>query len=58
MKQQDEFEKHLNKLYVSKDEDGSISHYHLNMKINNEGRIEWLISYPSSHNIDLTDKII
>ena len=54
----DKFEKHLDELHISKDSDGNISHYHLSMQINNEGRIEWLIPLPSPHIIDLTDNLI
>lgn len=54
----EEFEKHLEEMNVSMDDEGNISHYHVKFYMHDDGKLEWLFSIPESHEIDITDKLI
>lgn len=54
----EEIEKNLDKINASKDQDGNITHYHIKLFMDKSGRIEWMLSLPTIHKIDVTNRII
>lgn len=53
-----EIEKHLNELNNSKDEDGTIEHYHMKLVVDNNWNIKLRLPVPYMHYLDITDKLI
>lgn len=54
----EEIEKNLDKINASKDQDGNTTHYHIKLFMDKSGRIEWMLSLPTIHKIDVTNRII
>lgn len=54
----EEIEKNLDKINASKDQDGNITHYHIKLFMDESGKIEWMLSLPTVHKIDVTNMSI